>query len=517
MLKHNSAITRWLIYSFTHLFFLLHGNSVQAQNHPIQDILALLERGQFASASHLLQANLQMNPSDSESRILLGSIMEHSGMRMEAIRLWQQGLQNNASDYPLLMSIGESYLHEAELRMQEGSASNSLLPANGMPWECMMLLDSAIASFQQATLYYPHEAEPLYQLANAYQLKSDYQQALYYAELLARIYPTDEKNHTLMGLLLIQLEDYERAYTTLQQAISLNPTYTPALKAMAELMIAQDCTEEAGQLMQKAAFHDFVPSFIHLPFHEKNYRLYSQLIAANSNENEEELRNLLMPFLEDKSNETTQWIALMFWHQAVPADLDEIAWDEFTTRGMEAQRLMMEMAQRTDNWILLGRLCRKMVQLQTPGIFELLTELLPKDKVIDSPLRIAYCMASLGNELSIPYLIRELQDVYSKEEQEEWTYHFSHEGHQAARQRAALALAYFDSPIVIAALQKQLSSDELKPYCAAALYKLTLEERYLDIVRQSVASGLLKDAEIAQFLRLVGSKEAERIADMMME
>lgn len=513
-MKYRLAVVKQLIYSLTFLFGL-YGSAAQAQNHSIQEILALLERGQLASASRMLQINLQINPSDAESRILLGSIMEHSGMRAEAIRLWQQGLQNNPSDYPLLLSIGEGFLNEAEARIQEDRTPSSLLPVIAGPTEsdCAEFLDSAIASFQQAAVYYPHEAEPLYLLANAFQLKNDYEQALHYAELLARIYPNEEKNHTLKGLLLLQTGDYERSEESLQQALSLNPTYSPALKAMAELMMMKDRIEEAAELMRKAAFYDFIPSFIRLPFHEKNYRLYSQLVLTDHDDEESEnaLRDLLAPLLEDKSNESTQWLAMMFWQQAIPADLDEIAWEEFTSRGIEAQRLMMEMAQHTENWTLLGRLCRKMVQLQTPGIFELLTRLLPKDKMMDSPLRIAYCMATLGDDLAVPYLVNELR----RHTDDEDDYHFSQEGERAARRRAALALSYFNTPLAVEALKEGLADEEISPYCAAALYRLTLEETYLQTLQTMATNGKIKDAEIVHFLRLTGACKAEQVADMM--
>jgi Flp pilus assembly protein TadD len=510
MEQYYSAIARRLIYpAICLLFFTATAN---AQQYPIQEILVLLERGQFSSASHMLQANLQADPSDSESRILLGSLMEHNGLRMEAIRLWQKGLQNNESDYPLLMSIGESYLNEAELQMQEDNMPSSLLPVSTPTTDYAAYLDSAIAHFQQAAAYYPHEADPLRFLANAYQIKGDYEQALYYANLLARIFPSDEKSHTLAGLLLMQAGDYEQAKNALQTSLSLNPRYTAALKGLAELMLFYDRAEDAALFMRKAAFYDFIPSFVRLSFHDNNYEIYSNLTTAAGTENEDELRKIFLSLLDDKSDESTQWMALMFWHQLVPADLDEIGWDDFAQRGMESQRLIMEMAQRTENWVLLGRLCKKMVALNIPGTFELLTTLLPKDKMMDSPLRIAYCLAALGNELAIPYLIRELQ--YDDTEEDNDGYHFSKEGRQAARQRAILALSYFNTATAIETLQKGLQNSEIKPYCAAALYRLTMEEQYLEPLRQ-MAYRSEKDLEIAHFLRFIGTREADQIARLM--
>ncbi len=511
MEQYYSAIARRLIYSAICLLFFT--SAANAQQHSIQDILVLLERGQFSSASHLLQANLQSDPSDLESRILLGSLMEHNGLRMEAIRLWQKGLQNNQSDYPLLIFIGESYLKEAEIQLQEDTTPSSLLPVNTTTTDYAPYLDSAITHFQQAAAYYPHEADPLHFLANAYQIKGDYEQALHYANLLARIFPSDEKNHTLAGLLLMKCGDYEKAKNTLQTSLSLNPQYTAALKGLAELMLFYyDHVEDAALLMRQAAFYDFIPSFVRLSFHDNNYKIYSNLTTAAGTENENELRRIFLSLLDDKSDESTQWMALMFWHQLVPADLDEIGWEDFAQRGMESQRLIMEMAQRTENWVLLGRLCKEMVALNIPGTFELLTTLLPKDKMMDSPLRIAYCLAALGNELAIPYLIRELQ--YDDTENDNDGYHFSKEGRLAARQRAILALSYFNTATAIETLQKGLQNSEIKPYCAAALYRLTMEEQYLEPLRQ-MAYRSEKNLEIAHFLRFIGTREADQIARLM--
>lgn len=512
MEQYYRTIVRRLIYPTICLLLFISSGVIYAQQHSIQEILVLLERGQFSSASHMLQTNLQLDPSDSESRILLGSLMEHNGLRMEAIRLWQKGLKNDESDYPLLMSIGESFLNEAQTQAQEDNTPSSLLPVNNTLTEYLVYLDSAIMNFQQAATYYPHEADPLHFMTNAYQLKGDYEQALYYANLLVRIFPSDEKNHTLIGLLLMQAGNYEQAEASLQKSLVLNPRYTPAQKGLAELMLFHDRTEDAALFMRQAAFYDFIPSFAHLRFNANNYEIYSRLANAAGTENEDELRRIFLSLLDDKSDESTQWMALMFWHQLVPADLDEIGWDDFTLRNTESPRLIMEMAQHTENWVLLGRLCKKMVQLNIPGTFELLTHMLPKDKMMDSPLRIAYCLAALGNELAIPYLIRELQ--YDDTDDDNDGYHFSKEGRQAARQRAVLALSYFNTTTAIETLQKGLQNSEIKPYCAAALYRLTMEEQYLEPLRQMAYSSE-KDIEIAHFLRFIGTREADQIARLM--
>lgn len=511
MEKHYRAAARSLIYPA--LLFLLSviPAFTKAQHHAIQDILALLERGQFSSASHLLQINLQMDSTDTESRILLGSIMEHSGMRTEAIRLWQQGLQHSEKDYALLMSIGESYLREAEILIEEDNIPNTLLPLDRLADNPLSYLDSAIAAFQKAASYYPHEADPLQMLANACQLKGEHEQALEYARLLARIFPTEEKNHALMGLLLIQTGDYQAAEKAFEKSLELNPHYTTAQKGMAEVLLLTNRTEEAGEMIRRAAFHDFVPSFIGLPFSPENYDISNRLSVASATENEDALRDLLIPMLEDDSAESTRWIALMFWHQAVPSDLDEIAWEQFASRGVTAQRLIMEMARHTENQMLLGRLCKTMVQLRIPGTFEMLVNLLPKDKMTDSPLRIAYCLAALGDELAVPYLIRELQYDDTEEDDD---YDFSKEGRIAARQRAVLALSYFNNSAAIKTLQKGLNNNDIKPYCAVALYRLTMEEHYLEPIRQ-MAYGSKKDVEIAHFLRFIGTHEAERIAKLI--
>jgi len=510
MKQPYSTIAKRLIYPTICLLFCTFSGVSYAQQYSIQDILLLLERGQFSSASHMLQTNLQLDHTDTESRILLGSLMEHNGLRMEAIHLWQKGLQKNESDYPLLMSIGESYLHEVEMHMQEDSISSSLLPAGSTTVEYATYLDSAIAYFQQAAAYYPYEAEPLQLLANAYQSKGDYEQALYYARLLCRMFPADEKNHMLEGLLLIQTGNYKEAEAALQKSLALNVRYTPAQKAMAELMLLHDRPEDASAFMRQAAFYEFIPAFVHLPFHEKNYETYARLATAS--DNEDELRRIFLTLIDDASEESTRWMALMFWHQLVPADLEEIGWEAFAQRGTESQRLIMEMAQHTENWILLGRLCKQMVELNIPGTFEFLTMLLPKDKMMDSPLRVAYCLAALGNELAIPYLIRELQ--YDDAKNDNDGYHFSREGRQAARQRAVLALSYFNTATAIEILQKGLENNEIKPYCAAALYRLTMEEQYLEPLRQ-MAHSSKKDIEIAHFLRFIGTGEANRLARLM--
>ncbi|MCS6969136.1 MAG: hypothetical protein RMJ44_10585 [Cytophagales bacterium] len=482
-------------------------NNLYAQRYPIEEILTLLERGHYSSANLLLQTNLELDSTDNESRVLLGTLIAQNGLWREAIQLWQQGLQNKETDYPLLMSIGECYLRQAEALFYRDCVPTSALPLEFASTEYLALADSAIAAFQQALHYYPYESAPLYSLADAYKLRGNYEQALHYAALLAYMFPMEEQHHTLLGKLLIQQKDYSAAEKALAKSLAINPRYTPALKALAEIALAQNNLEKTGQFVKQAAFYDFIPPFIELAYTEKNYEIFSCLSSALAEENKKEgIRQLLLSFINDSTAESTAWLATAIWHQLVPYELEEVIWEEFTLRGKQAQRLIMEMAHHTDNWVLLGKLCQYMVQLQIPGTFDFLVSLLPKDKFAESPLKIAFWLAILGNDLAVPYLVRQLQ-----QKEEVGLYE---QGTIAARRRAALALAQFPVHTSLQALQQGLADEEIKPYCAAALYRLTMKEEYLKIICQLAGKGW-KNEEVAEFLHLIGTSSAEEVAQLI--
>jgi len=88
-----------------------------------------------------------------------------------------------------------------------------------------------------------------------------------------------------------------------------------------------------------------------------------------------------------------------------------------------------------------------------------------------------------------------------------------------ARGRAALALGAFDTPESRAALESCAAHAELGPYCNAALYRLTREERYLDAlaaapggpaeIRFRIGPYLLRHAESDAVHRLLDSLPPE--------
>ena len=162
------------LFSFVVMCVGLFVNQVIAQPHNIQSIVELLNQGEIMAAKTLLQANVQENQTDIDSRLLLGTVSDFLGEPDDAIRIWSAGLSDTDDDYALYMSIGE-------LRLRQGMQGSSFRYVKGVlqPLDEIDSLEDnrfktqqlnlAVVAFQKAANYYPYESDAWENLAASYQ------------------------------------------------------------------------------------------------------------------------------------------------------------------------------------------------------------------------------------------------------------------------------------------------------------------------------------------------------------
>jgi HEAT repeat protein len=79
------------------------------------------------------------------------------------------------------------------------------------------------------------------------------------------------------------------------------------------------------------------------------------------------------------------------------------------------------------------------------------------------------------------------------------------------RIEATLALSDFNTPSSVEFLKTGLDDEQIAPYCGAALYKLTGDEKYLNSIEKSIKEDE-KDVVLADFLRRFNNLKAQKLA-----
>ncbi|MCU0448806.1 MAG: hypothetical protein MUC97_03035 [Bernardetiaceae bacterium] len=482
--------------------------------HPLPDIMGLLDQGEIITAQRLLSENLALNTEDVDSRMLLGTILAYTGNPEDAVSTFRHGLSGSQHDYPLYMHIGEARLQQANAEVTLGQAS-SMLPGASEPAprhraEYFRLAEEA---FLQAKRLYPYEAEPVQHLAAIYEQLGEYEKAAAEWDFLAYTFPSREDFQVTKALCAIRLQKMAVAKTCLDAALALNPRYAPAYGGLATYWQALGQAAASQQAQKQQDYFSWLPTFVRLPFDEANFARYQQMSDLDD---EPGRTALVASLINDKSLAATQWLTVALWHRTTEVAAEDIVLEELGYRGLTGAKMLMEVARQAEEEIIVGKASRKLTELRVPGTYDLLVQLLPRDRDLYSSMNIAYQMAVLGDERSITHLLNELFPVYGEALAEDHdSMALSDEGLLAARNRAALALAFFDHPAVVAKLRQGLHDRHVRQSCAAALYRLTLDENYLAQMRKNLEEQESKNADIAAFLRIIGTKKAVALAERL--
>jgi tetratricopeptide (TPR) repeat protein len=469
--------------------------------HPLHSIIELVKQGELGTAHRLLAENLDAEPGDQESRLLLGSVMAANGELEAATIIWQQGLQDLPTDYPLLMHIGETHLQQANLAVATGQ-STSMLPSSAEGHgqaQRRAYLRLAERAYHQAHALFPYQGEPASQLATIYEWLGEPAKALAQWEALAYAFPADETYAVSLGRCALLLGELAQAQQAFAQALAINLRHAPAYEGLADYWRARENAGEAQAAEQQYQFYTWLPDFCPIEYTEANFAAY-QLLRNPVHPDQAARLGLVNQLINERSTASAEWLAALCWHHGEDDEVENALVAELANRGAKGARLLMEIAKKSSSDALVGKATVKLTERRVPGTLELLTSLLPRDRQNYFSMNIAYQLAVLGNDLAIPYLLRELHPDFSGEAGLDREFDPAQDAAlQDARNRAALALAFFDAPIVMRHLERGLTDESVQQSCAAALYRLTMDERYLAELERRSQQVEDKNSDLATF------------------
>lgn len=493
-----------------------------AQTHNIQSIVELLNQGEIVAAQTLLQANVEDDAQDVDSRLLLGTVNDFLGEPGDAIRIWSAGLQDSEDDYPLYMSIGE-------LRLRQGTQGSSFKYVRGVLVPLSEVdsledlrfktqqLNLAVVAFQKAANYYPYESDAWENLAATYQELNQYEMALGCWLHLNEVFPQHDNFKLKLGICRLKMGHLLEARKAFEAALDVNPRLYAAHAGLAEYWLEKDDVMSAELAIQKSEFYKWLPAFVNLAYTKDRYAIFEKLVQVDEIDSLEEspsLRDIqIAELLEENTPESTELLATIAWYDEEPVVVSTHIFEALAQRGTQGARLLSEIAKNSDNVYVISQSVQRLVKLKVPGTFDLLVSLLPQDKQPFQHINIADYMAQLGDERAMLYLIKELNPTMINQQNQKSkdleTFSLV-QGIQASRQRAALALSAFNHPAAILALEEGLKNENVNVYCSASLYKITKEDKYLTLV-ENFTETQRKDKLLAQFFSHINTKQASKL------
>ncbi|TAH19833.1 MAG: tetratricopeptide repeat protein [Cytophagales bacterium] len=492
---------------FVLLWFLITNRLIYAQ-HSMDNIVELLNNRELTTAKKLLSENIVHDAEDMDSRLLLGSLTDYFGETEDAIKIWVEGLRNTEDDYPLYINIGEIRLRQGlkgmNVKFKKGKVevvnqADSIEDANFKS----SMLHLASEAFEKAHHLSPYEEEPLINLGKLHNYSKNYVKALLFWEKLGEMYPTFEEYWVKAGNSALNLKNYDKALENFNKAMEINKGYAPIYDGLSDYYLAIDNIQEAEIATQKGAFYNWLPAFCEMEYSQQNYRTFELINFGGEKLDEKEKIKGIKQLVQNKSDESTKFLSAICYYHEVSEELESIIFDELGKRNTYSLFMITEIARNSEYLCAIDHAIEKLMEIKPAGLFNLLVELIQKDQHETETIRIAEHLGNLGNEQAVLHLAELLNvDFQSSSESKN-----DNIGERKSRQRAALALANFNNPHVINLLEQGLTNTDINLYCAAALYKMTLDERYLKILN---IKG--KDSYLSFFLKKIETKEAQKLA-----
>jgi superkiller protein 3 len=271
---------RWLLVAFLTV-------AAVAQENPVEQAIAAMQRNDFAAAAPLLQAGADAEPGNASIQFNLGFALSQLGRDEAAVAAYLKALEINPELHQAFSNVGVllvrvdrapeavSYLAkaierrpddpqilyfyahalaasgklEAAIPIYEGAGEldpdePSIWVELGQAQAQLDQIDEATVSFQKAAAIDPELRSYQLQLAERVEQNGGHDQALG----LYRSYLADDPSHVAVrervGMLLLEMEDYTEAARELEKVVEQSPT-DAARMALARAYSAADDVEMA--------------------------------------------------------------------------------------------------------------------------------------------------------------------------------------------------------------------------------------------------------------------------------
>lgn len=221
--------------------------------------------GSIQQSEQHLRKYLRANPDNLYASKLLAQTLLKSDQPGQAVDVLTPVLAKHADDAQLLALAGQSYMQSRDF----GKASGYLEKAVALAPEAAVVRtslgmarlsqgqsDSGVAELQRATELDPKSAPALIALAQAEAGLKNYDKALATIARLEKLQPDNPQTHNLKGAIQLARGDRPAARAAWDKALSLEPTYFPALSALVRLDLLERKMPDAKKRLQAVLTKD---------------------------------------------------------------------------------------------------------------------------------------------------------------------------------------------------------------------------------------------------------------------
>jgi tetratricopeptide (TPR) repeat protein len=496
---------------------ILLSKAVFAQNDAtgsLQEAIELFKNGELVKAEDILVKRINADRNDTDSRLMLGMFANLFGKKNEAVSIWEAGLNGDNVDYPLLMSIGEVYLDELT-NMQTGI---SALEGDAATQEEYLrkhdeLCQKAIRIFAKANGFHAYEAEPIEKLAMLYGFRKNYDSALYFWDKLAEMYPHEAKYLTSKGNVMMLKNDYNSAMKFFRAAVSSEKNFAQAYLGLSECFRAVNRDLEADLYAKKAEFYMLCPSFLEISYTSKFSDILDSLFLTDAPQKSDFDAEL---FLEKQGNDAPEIAAFLLNCRIFSGTSSEKKLTDYLGKsGKKGVWYLMKLTETSEDPVFIDNAVSTLISVKPEGLFDFLDGLL-KQNIITFGHAAIHAFRQMDDYRIVATLIREImlrKRTPKQLKRGSLPMHMAllTESLHGIRAEAVLALSDFRTSASIEFLKQGIEDEQIAPYCGAALYKITGDEKYLQRVGK-----LLKESEndiiLADFLNEINCPKAQKLA-----
>ncbi len=486
--------------------------------HSLDEAISLFNAGNHNQAKILLRQNLELDPNDSDSRSILGKMNYHLGEWQNAIDIWSEGLNGKPSDYIFQMNIGNVFFEKAQQNsplIYLTSYSKEEIEEDTEKYQKDFLKNTStsfleywqkgINAYQSAHKIYPYEEYILEKLGTFYQMNRKFDSAFIYHQQLAELYPKNSYYITNAAIYQAKIKtNNQKAQDSLENivikklnhSLEIDAQNPDTYRELARILKKKNQKNSSLKMTKKADFYASIPKYARFKFSIENDLLLNRLLIKNNNyqeklpklidslaiafsEKDVILQNLLVTVLAADASDS-KLLHTFNNHYLLSKERKKII--NALAKTHQGQWLLVSLLKETKEIELTKEITTTLVRKNSPNMHDVLIDLLEYD-YLDESMDIAQSLSRLNDERSRNALIKELYlplPKISKKRKDKIYYSI-----QKRQMRAALALSSFKKNVQVhEELNKGLNRQEVRLFCAVALYAQTGRSEYLKLAKK---------------------------------
>ncbi len=468
-----------------------------------------LQESNSELAIGIMKKYLDRHPRDREHRVLFASLYQHLEKPEEAVRLLKYGMNGSVADSSLWEAVRRIRVAQAEQGPNTTvvghweRTSPSVDEEQDKKW-ITQHWELALEAAQEVEKKQPKDTSNRWYLAKILGELGRLPESIVYWSALYEESPLDSDVAVGYATALLESQEWEKVEPVLWKHAKSTTARAKVYSLLCKLYTEKNDHERLKEVEKHSSFYQSIPDFVEIEYSLDHLNTLRTLYE------EETLERLML----DKSRSSSMFLATLCWQHPHNRD-EEDAFAELERRGEDAIDIVDQLMNNASSNCTIRSCAKILARKKFPGLIERLIGLLPHDHMsFGMDMDIAGAMDELGDPLAIDSLI-ECARISDRSIPD-------HGGDMGSflqddicsRARSVLALGAFDQPEARDALKKGFENPRLRACSAAALYRLTRDDTYLQVIQDDRTETRYR-YDLVRYLKRLNEPYADRIVGMI--